>query len=128
MGYAVSQQRRKRIEEAFGWLKTVALLRKTRLRGVARVAWMFTFAAAAYNLVRMRNLLAPANLNGVENPARELPSDILQSLKSRGRDSSKQTDSRSCGIFPHPIKAPHPAAVFRLPVLLLKRARYPIAY
>ena len=59
-GYAVSQQRRKRIEEAFGWLKTVALLRKTRYRGVARVGWMFTFAAAAYNLVRMRNLLAPA--------------------------------------------------------------------
>ena len=59
-GYALSQQRRKRIEEAFGWLKTVALLRKTRHRGVARVGWMFTFAAAAYNLVRMRNLLAPA--------------------------------------------------------------------
>jgi transposase len=59
-GYAVSQQRRKRIEEAFGWLKTVALLRKTRHRGVGRVGWMFTFAAAAYNLVRMRNLLAPA--------------------------------------------------------------------
>jgi IS5 family transposase len=59
-GYAVSQQRRKPIEEAFGWLKTVALLRKTRHRGVARVAWMFTFAAAASNLVRMRNLLAPA--------------------------------------------------------------------
>ena len=59
-GYAVSQQRRKCIEEAFGWLKTVALLRKTRHRGVARVGWMFTFAAAAYNLARMRNLLAPA--------------------------------------------------------------------
>src|SRR5262249_7085244 len=59
-GYAVSQQRRKRIEEAFGWLKTVVLLRKTRHRGLARVGWMFTFAAAAYNLVRMRNLLAPA--------------------------------------------------------------------
>ena len=59
-GYVLSQQRRKRIEEAFGWLKTVALLRKTRHRGVARVGWMFTFATAAYNLVRMRNLLAPA--------------------------------------------------------------------
>jgi len=57
-GYAPSQQRRKRIEEAFGWLKTVALLRKTRHRSVARVGWMFTFAAAANNLVRMRNLLA----------------------------------------------------------------------
>ena len=55
-GYALSQWRRKRVEEAFGWLKTVALLRKTRHRGVARVGCMFTFAAAAYNLVRMRTL------------------------------------------------------------------------
>ena len=60
-GYSISQQKRKRIEEIFGWLKTVAGLRKTRHRGVARVGWMFTFALAAYNLVRMRNLaLAPA--------------------------------------------------------------------
>jgi len=55
-GYAISQQKRKRIEEIFGWLKTIAGLRKTRHRGVARVSWMFTFALAAYNLVRMRNL------------------------------------------------------------------------
>jgi len=60
-GYALSQQKRKRIEEIYGWLKTVAGLRKTRHRGVLRVGWMFTFALAAYNLVRMRNLLpAPA--------------------------------------------------------------------
>jgi DDE family transposase len=60
-GYAVSQYKRKRIEEIYGWLKTVAGLRKTRHRGVARVGWVFTFALAAYNLVRMRNLLpAPA--------------------------------------------------------------------
>jgi len=57
-GYLVSQQRRKRVEEIFGWLKTVALLRKTRHRGVRRVGWMFTFAAAVYNLVRIRNLAA----------------------------------------------------------------------
>jgi transposase len=56
-GYAISQQKRKRIEEIYGWLKTVAGLRKTRHRGVARVGWMFTFALAVYNLVRMRNLL-----------------------------------------------------------------------
>src|SRR6516162_7227626 len=56
-GYAISQTKRKRIEEIFGWLKTVAGLRKTRHRGVARVQWMFTFALAGYNLVRMRNLL-----------------------------------------------------------------------
>jgi transposase len=59
-GYQVSQQKRKRIEEVFGWLKTVASLRKTRHRGVQKVGWVFTFAATAYNLVRMRNLLAPA--------------------------------------------------------------------
>jgi transposase len=55
-GYAVSQQKRKRVEEVFGWLKTVGLLRKVKLRGVQRVGWLFTFAAAAYNLVRMRTL------------------------------------------------------------------------
>jgi transposase len=59
-GYLISQQKRKRIEEIFGWLKTVAGLRKTRHRGLARVGWMFTFALAAYNLVRMRNLTAAA--------------------------------------------------------------------
>ena len=55
-GYLLSQRKRKRIEEIFGWLKTVAGLRKTRHRGVPRVGWMFSFALAAYNLVRMRNL------------------------------------------------------------------------
>jgi len=55
-GYQVSQQKRKRVEEIFGWLKTVALFRKTRHKGVPRVGWMFAFAASAYNLVRIRNL------------------------------------------------------------------------
>ena len=59
-GYAVSVRVRKRIEEVFGWIKTVAGLRKTRHRGTVRVGWMFTFAAAAYNLVRIPNLLAGA--------------------------------------------------------------------
>jgi transposase len=57
-GYPVSQQKRKRVEEIFGWLKTVGLLRKVKLRGVPRVGWLFTFAAAVYNLVRIRNLVA----------------------------------------------------------------------
>jgi transposase len=57
-GYVISQKKRKRIEESFGWLKTIALMRKVRHRGVHKVGWVFTFAAAAYNLVRMRNLLA----------------------------------------------------------------------
>ena len=55
-GYQVSQHKRKRIEEVFGGLKTVGMLRKTRHRRIFKVGWVFTFAAAAYNLVRMRNL------------------------------------------------------------------------
>jgi len=55
-GYAVSQQKRKRVEEIFGWMKTVGGMRKLRHRGLQLVAWMFTFTAAAYNLVRIRNL------------------------------------------------------------------------
>ena len=57
-GYGVSQRVRKRIEEVFGWMKTVGLLRKLRHRGVARVNGIFVFTAAAYNLVRMRTLAA----------------------------------------------------------------------
>jgi hypothetical protein len=57
-GYAVSQRKRKRVEEVFGWMKTVALQRKTRFLGPERTGWMFTWAVAAYNLVRMRNLQA----------------------------------------------------------------------
>jgi IS5 family transposase len=56
-GYAISQKKRKRIEECFGWLKTIALMRKVRHRGIEKVSWVFTFAAAAYNSVRMKNLL-----------------------------------------------------------------------
>jgi hypothetical protein len=57
-GYAVSQRKRNGDEGIFGWMKTVGLLRKTRHRGMARVGWMFTFAAAVYNLARMRTLAA----------------------------------------------------------------------
>jgi len=58
--YRISQKKRKRIEECFGWLKTIALLRKVRHRGTLKVDWIFTFACAAYNLVRMRNLMTAA--------------------------------------------------------------------
>jgi hypothetical protein len=57
-GYAISQKNRKRIEECFGWLTTIALMRKVRHRGLSKVHWIFTLACAAYNLVRMRNLAA----------------------------------------------------------------------
>ena len=55
-GYEISQRARKRVEEIFGWLKTVGLMRKVRHRGTVRVDWMFVFACAVYNLVRLRNL------------------------------------------------------------------------
>jgi len=55
-GYTISQRKRKRVEEIFGGLKTVGGMRKLRHRGLHLVEWMFTFVAAAYNLVRMRNL------------------------------------------------------------------------
>ncbi len=55
-GYLISQRKRKLIEEIFGWLKTVGLMRKTRHRGTARVGWLFVFAIAVYDLIRIRNL------------------------------------------------------------------------
>ena len=59
-GYEISQRKRKLIEQVFGWMKTVGGLRKLRHRGGERVDWILTFTAAAYNLVRMRTLLARA--------------------------------------------------------------------
>jgi hypothetical protein len=56
-GYAVSLRKRKRVEEIFGWMKTVGVMRKTRHQGTERVGWMFTLSVAAYNLVRMRQLI-----------------------------------------------------------------------
>ena len=56
LGYAISGKVRKRIEETFGWVKTIGILRKTRYRGAEKISWYFTLAAAAYDLVRMRNL------------------------------------------------------------------------
>ena len=56
-GYDVSQRKRKLVEQGFGWMKTVGGLRKLHHRGTALVRWVFTFHAAAYNLVRMRTLL-----------------------------------------------------------------------
>lgn len=56
-GYAISQRKRKLVEQTFGWMKTVGGLRKLRHRGGPLVDWIFTFTAAAYNIVRMRRLL-----------------------------------------------------------------------
>ena len=59
-GYAISQRRRKLVEQVFGWMKTSGGMRKTRHRGVPLVGWAFTLGAAAYNLIRIRNLLMEA--------------------------------------------------------------------
>src|SRR5579864_1740707 len=57
-GYEVSQRKRKRVEQSFGWMKIVGMLRKVKLRGIDKVGWLFTFTGAAYNLCRLRNLMA----------------------------------------------------------------------
>jgi len=57
-GYEVSQRKRKRVEQSFGWMKMVGMLKKVKLRGIDKVGWLFTFAGAAYNLCRLRNLMA----------------------------------------------------------------------
>jgi Transposase DDE domain len=57
VGYAMSQHARPRIERAFGWLKTIAGIRKVKLRGLANVNRLFVFASAAYNLIRLPKLL-----------------------------------------------------------------------
>jgi len=58
VGYAISQRIRKKIEEGFGWIKTIARQEQTKFRGCERAGWAFTFAAAAYNLVRLPKLMA----------------------------------------------------------------------
>ena len=55
-GYEISQTRRKRVEEIFGWMKTVGILRKVKLRGRVLVDSLFRFGLTVYNLVRIRNL------------------------------------------------------------------------
>jgi hypothetical protein len=59
-GFVESQRKRKRVEQVFGWIKEVAGLRRTKLRGRRRVEWMFRLAVSALNLRRMQRLLAPA--------------------------------------------------------------------
>ena len=59
-GYEMSQRKRKRVEQSFGWMKMVGMLRKVKLRGMDKVGWLFTFTGAAYNLCRLRNLMARA--------------------------------------------------------------------
>ena len=94
IGYAVSQRKRKRVEEVFGWIKAVALQRKTRFRGLERVGWMFTLAASAYNLVRTQ---PPANhcigmsvsaCGGNALPDTRHPSCIIESCLSTSQQDT----------------------------------------
>ena len=83
-GYRISQQKRKRVEEIFGWMKTIGGLRKLRHRRLELVGWIFTFTAAAYNLVRIRNLTRPiarANARGVVCP--KTPGKAQRDSKTR---------------------------------------------
>lgn len=57
-GYEVSQRKRKRVEQSFGWMKIMGMLKKVKLRGIDKVGWLFTSTGAAYNLCRLRNLMA----------------------------------------------------------------------
>ena len=59
-GYEVSQQKRKRIEQPFGWMKVIGMLKKVKLRGLEKVGWLFTFTGAAYNLCRLQQLQGQA--------------------------------------------------------------------
>ena len=59
-GYPISQQKRKRVEQSFGWMKIIGMLRKVKLRGREKVGWLFTFVGAAYNLIRLQRLQAQA--------------------------------------------------------------------
>ena len=60
IGYELSQQKRKRVEQSFGWMKVIGMLKKVKLRGLEKVGWLFTFTGAAYNLCRLRNLQVQA--------------------------------------------------------------------
>jgi hypothetical protein len=59
-GYALSQQKRKGVEQSFAWMKMIGMLRQVKLRGREKVGWLFTFVGAAYNLRRLQRLQAQA--------------------------------------------------------------------
>ena len=108
-GYAISQRKRKRVEEVFGWMKTIALQRKTRFRGPDKVGWMFTFAATAYNLVRMRNLMAqpaksPAAADSRPLRGRMHPRTLTPSANP-AREPSKMVSRNSKATFQQPTKS-----------------------
>ena len=105
-GYEVSQRKRKRIEEVFGWMKTVGMLHQLRHRGLERVGWVFTLAAATYNLVRMRTLTAEVCLK------RRAAARTHASWRNQNKYETKRTresatqraEPCSIEIFQHPVR------------------------
>ena len=96
-GYGMSQTIRKRIEESFAWTKTIAGLRKTKHRGVGRVAFQFTFAMAAYNLIRMPRLLATAAGSGEDRPrSTDQPNQDPRSMLKIESGSATTPSSTAC--------------------------------
>ena len=91
-GYAVSQRKRKRVEEIFGWMKTIGLLRKLRHRGGPTVTWIFRFTAAAFNLIRIRNLVYAVELipRGPSTRGRRGQSTSPESSDLRSRSPSSE--------------------------------------
>jgi len=85
----VSQQKRKRIEEVFGWLKTIGLMRQTRFRGRRRVGWMFVFSLAVYNLVRIRTW---------RSVRRDAP-PLLSGLQQRAAAAKEPASNRPAGVL-----------------------------
>ena len=114
-GYRISQRKRKCVEQVFGWMNTVGTMRKTRYKGRDWVGWMFTFAVAAYNLVRIRNLIAaPAwgarpsatapfpDVITTHNTAK--PASTLDRIADSGLEIASSTrNSSSRRVFQQPV-------------------------
>ena len=114
-GYAKSQLIRKRIEEAFGWIKTVAGLRKTKLRGLPKVDWSFTFAAAAYNLVWAPKLIGGGTATPAVAVGRRSAPPAVSSAISSFIKATIQVSSPSASDFFNSLLVPPsrpPAAAF----------------
>lgn len=105
-GYETSLRIRKRIEEAFGWMKTVAGQRKTKLKGVVRVGWPLAFAAAAYNLIRLPKLIGEQAGVGGKSRSTRMTAPVLGELpgtESPKNHSRGQKNAESSAFFSSPL-------------------------
>ncbi len=107
-GFARSQQKRKLVEQVFGWIKASAGMRRSKLRGKRRVDWMFRLAATAYNLVRMRRLLANSSVSTRNQPrsGNTAPSQGRQIGHGRTLKITSEIESNEKSIvFQQPVKS-----------------------